>query len=203
MISKRQFERALALTRSHGEKVALVGALLARDARLTDRLVVVGGSAISIYTQGAYVSKDLDIVASARKLEPSLRRWGFHRAERGARTYWVRDDLGLLIDNIDRADYVGLNDATRVAETRSGPVRVAALEDLIVRRLVFAKRSRRRALLDQATLLWIRFGEDLDSEYMAYHARFEEVEDLFREVIKRGRARRMPPARGVRATRGN
>lgn len=185
MRSSKDLVQALSKARTHGERVALLGALLAKDSGLGDTLVIVGGSALSVYTHGAYVSKDIDIVGVAKRLAPTLRRWGFHRKVRQGRGYWVRDDLGLLIDVIDRQDYVGLNDATRVEETRFGPVRIAAVEDLIIRRLVFAKRTRRRELLDQATLLWIRFGSELDVEYLDYHARFEDVQDLFRLMKRR------------------
>jgi hypothetical protein len=185
MVTRREFEAALAATRLPGERVAVFGALLARDSKLGDRLVVVGGSAISIYTEGTYVSQDIDIVGRASRLAPVLKRWGFEYAERGHRGYWTRDDLGILVDVIDRSDYVGLLGATRTAATAYGPVRVAAVEDLIVRRLVFAKRDRNVELLDQAALLWARFGREVDTEYMDYQIRFEDVLDMYREMQRR------------------
>jgi hypothetical protein len=182
---RRDIEAALARARSPGERVAFLGALLASESKLGDRLHVVGGSAISVYTEGAYVSKDIDVVGPVRRISPVLRRWGFRQVDRKDRRYWARDDLGILIDIIDRADYVGLAEGTRLEQTAYGPVRISAVEDLIVRRLVFAKRGRNRELLDQATLLWVRFGKELDQEYLDYHVRFEDVLDTFSEMKRR------------------
>lgn len=185
MASREDFERAIRRAISAPERVTVLGAMLARDSGLGDKLVIVGGSAVSVYTAGAYVSKDIDVVGGERRLAPTLRRWGFKAEERSGRRYWVRDDLGLLIDIIDREDYVGLADSVRVESTRFGPVRIAAVEDLIVRRLIFAKRDRSAKLLNQAVLLWIRFGRDVDEEYLDYHVRFEDIADTYREMRRR------------------
>lgn len=188
MVTRAELETALRRVRTPGEKVAVFGALLARESKLGDRLVVVGGSAISVYTGGAYVSEDVDVVGKRSRLAPVLQRWGFKPSEGRSRGYWIRDDLGLLVDIIDRADYVGLPQATRTQVTRYGPVRVAAVEDLIIRRLVFAKRQRSSELVDQAVLLWVRFGVELDTEYLDYHVRDEDLADLYREMIRRAAA---------------
>lgn len=185
MVSRKAFDRAVAEAGSSGERVAVFGALLAKDSGLDDRLVIVGGSAITVYTGGAYVSEDIDLVAPKPRVTPTLRRWGFVRHSSGPRGYWSRSDLGLLVDVIDREDYVGLATGTQVEETAHGPVRIAALEDLILRRLIFAKREKSSKLLDQAALLWQRFGTGLDEDYLSYHVRFEGVEDTFIEMKQR------------------
>jgi hypothetical protein len=185
MLTRHEFEVALAAARSRGERVAVFGALLARESKLGERLVILGGSAISAYTDGIYVSEAIDVVGRSSRLTPVLRRWGFGYAERGHRGYWTRDDLGILVDVIDRPTYVGLDKATRTQGTAHGPVRVAAVEDLIVRRLIFAKRDRSAELLDQAALLWVRFGPEVDTDYLDYQVRFEDVGDLYREMQRR------------------
>lgn len=185
MASRGEVERAIRNAASAGERVAALGALLAKDSGLGNKLVVVGGSALSVYTAGAYVSQDIDVIGKEEKLVPVLRRWGFEPKERAGRRYWIRDDLGLLIDIIDREDYVGLAGSIRVESTPFGPVSIAAVEDLIVRRLIFAKRDRSAELLNQAVLLWIRFGRELDEEYLAYHVRFEGILDTYREMLSR------------------
>ena len=57
--------RALVLARSEPYiRDRAFGALLARETGLgEERLAVVGGSALEIYTAGDYVSEDIDIVA--------------------------------------------------------------------------------------------------------------------------------------------
>jgi hypothetical protein len=117
-----------------------------------------------------------------------LQRWGFAGAERGSRGCWVRDDLRILLDVIDRADYVGLAESIRTETTAYGPVRVAAVEDLILQRLIFAKRERQAERLAQAALLWIGFGKELDTDSLAYQIRYEDVSDRFREMTCRAEA---------------
>jgi hypothetical protein len=185
MVTRQEFESALSKTRSPGQRVAILGALLARESKLGQRLAVVGGSALSLYTGGAYFSKDIDIIGKRSRVTPVLRRWRFKPVGRGSRGYWVRGDLGILVDVIDRSDYVGRTEATRVQTTSHGPVRVAAVEDLIVRRLIFAKRGRTAELLNQAALLWVRFGPELDTEYLDYQVGYEGVADQYLEMRKR------------------
>lgn len=192
MVDRAGFDRALTAARTWADRVAFFGALLARDSRLGKRLVVVGGSALSIYTAGGYVSKDVDVFAPRPRVEPTLRRWGFRFEGERERGYWVRADLALLIDIIDRPDYVGLVEGIHTEPTPYGPVRIAAVEDLLLRCLVFALRTRRRELLEQAALLWVRFGQALDREYLEVSARREGVEDLLRTVVERGRLVRPP-----------
>jgi hypothetical protein len=196
MVTRLEFERALRMAQSSGERVALFGALLARESGLGERLVVVGGSAISVYTAGAYVSKDIDVVGKRTRIAPVLQRWGFEFDERHGRGYWVRDDLRILVDVINRSDYVGLLEGTREQSTRVGPVRIAAVEDLILRRLVFSKRGRSPELLNQATLLWLRYGEELDEEYLESQSKYEGVYDLYRELKRRATtvSNRSPPS---------
>jgi hypothetical protein len=185
MVTRPEFEEALSKAPTPGERVALLGALLARESGLGDRLVVVGGSAISVYTDSAYVSKDIDIVAKKERITPVLRRWGFGFDERQGRGYWVRDDLRIMVDLINRSDYVGLTAGTGRRSTPAGPVRIAAVEDLILRRLIFAKRGRNPELLNQATLLWLRYGRELDTEYLESQSRYEDVEDLYLDLKQR------------------
>jgi hypothetical protein len=185
MVTRTEFERAVRSARSAGERVAFLGALLARASGLGEKLVVVGGSALSVYSGGAYVSEDVDLVGRATELVPVLQRWGFTPREVGHRRYWVHEELGFFLDLIDRPEYVGLSEGTRIEETAFGPVRLSAPEDLILRRLILAKRQRQSEPLDQAVLLWHRFGQDLDDEYLSYHIRFEDIGDMYQEMLRR------------------
>jgi hypothetical protein len=186
MIDRAEFESTLGHTQRTDERFALLGALLAKESGLGDRLVIEGGSAITIYTNGEYVSGDFDVVGGKTKIVPVLRRWGFHCDGR----YWRRDDLGLMVEP-GRARYVG--NLARVArfDTPAGPVRLAAPEDLIVRRLVYAKGqhgAKSRKALDEAVLLWNRFQDSIDRNYLDLEVRFERVEAPFEEMIRRARA---------------
>ena len=197
MVARSELERAVRSAGTAGERIASFGALLSSATGLGRRLVVVGGSAISVYSRGEYVSEGIDVVGDGARIARTLRRWGFHPTEKGPRTYWAREDLGLLVDVIDRPDYVGLNEGIRTGSTPYGPVRLAAVEDLIVRRLVFAMRERDPEFLDEAVLLWLRFAEDLDHDYLAHHVRFEGVGAAFRQLQRRASAVAARPLRAV------
>lgn len=201
MADRDAFERMVSRETNPGRRAALVGAWLARSSGAA--VVVVGGSAISVYTDGLYVSEDIDVVAPRSRLSGPLRRWGFRFEERGSRGYWVHPRLRLLVDVINRSDYVGRTERLQTVVTPAGPVQIAAVEDLIIRRLIFAKRDRRRASFDQAALLWLRFGPSLDLDYLAYLARYEGVEDLLAALPRSGPGRpsRTRNSRGTRLAR--
>ena len=86
--------RILAKARSGGEKNLWLGALLAKETA-TD-VVIVGGSAIEVYTGGRYVSGDTDLVGERPAIISALERWGFHREGR----LWSRSDLRLWVDPV-------------------------------------------------------------------------------------------------------
>jgi len=185
MVDRREFDRWVGRAQRTDERFALLGALLAKETRLGDRLVIVGGSAITIYTNGEYVSGDFDVVGGKAKIVPVLRGWGFRSDGR----YWRRDDLGLAVEP-GRSRYFGNAKGLSRFETPAGPVRLAAPEDLIVRRLVYAKGEhgvKSRKALDEAVLLWNRFEDSVDRAYLAQEVRFERVKAAYDEMIRRAR----------------
>lgn len=148
-------------------------------------VIVTGGSAISIWTHGAYVSGDIDLVGVRSRIVPVLRRWGFNPYDDpDGRRYWSRDDLEMAIDVINRKDYSGNVEGLLSLETPFGPVKVAAVEDLIVRRLVFWKRDGKDELLDQAVALFVDSQSKLDSEYLHAQIKYERIEDAYQAMVR-------------------
>jgi hypothetical protein len=180
MLNRTGFERAIRRARSTGQRVALLGALLARETGLGDRLVIVGGSALSVYTKGAYVSAGVDIVGGKAAIGAALEKWGF----RLDAPYWRRDDLGLLVQP-GRDRYYGNSDRLTTIETPFGPVMLAAVEDLVIPRLVYAKSQRNPRFLDEAALLLRNGGMDIDRAYLEHEVQYEGVESEYREAERR------------------
>jgi hypothetical protein len=179
-ITRKAFDQAVGATDEPHERTSILGALLQTAIGPTPKLVIVGGSAIAIWTSGHYVSGDIDLVGPRSKLGPILASWGFALTDDpDGRVYWSRPDLGLFIDIIDRADYVGHSEGLLVLKTRYGPIYVAAVEDLIVRRLIFWKRGGPPELLDQAVDLFRRNRQKIDSEYMGVLTPNEDIEDAY------------------------
>lgn len=84
--------------------------------------MIVGGSAIEIYTGGLYVSGGVDLVGERDALIHTLEQWGFRRDGR----LWSRPDLQLWVDPVGRYN---AGDARKLREvsTPYGSVRLASV----------------------------------------------------------------------------
>lgn len=166
------FKREIRRASRPEDRLAAFGALLL--AETGEPVEIVGGSAIEIYLgSDAYISQDVDLVASRPAVEAVLLRWGFRRVVgRSQRVYWTEGSVGLvdLVGSIDRSGM-----SPRELSTRYGPVYLSAREPLIVRRLMRFHREGDPVLFEQAVGL-ARLGP-LDWDYMATEAKFEGVEE--------------------------
>ncbi len=99
-------------------------------------LVVVGGSAIEFYTEGAYVSGDLDlcVVPSSQPLTILLRQelMGLLGAKGGPRSWEVR---GIYVDVLGAFENLARTKIRGIAAP-FGEVRVSPVEELIVERVL-------------------------------------------------------------------
>jgi hypothetical protein len=102
-------------------------------------LVVVGGSAIEFYTEGAYVSGDLDLCveSSSTALTVRLRQEIMARlqATGGPRSWQVG---GLYVDVLAAFENLARSPIRRLAGP-SGQVRISPVEELIVERVLISK----------------------------------------------------------------
>jgi hypothetical protein len=148
-------------------RVLCFAALLRKEAGLgTDDLVIVGGSALEIYTEGAYVSGDIDICAPREAIAAALKRWGFRQPGRE----WARLDWKIVLDVV-APRVSGSMRLSRVVETPYGPVRVGSIEDLILGRLALVKYWGEPEEYRNAQLLAVLPG--LDWDYLARRANQE------------------------------
>ncbi|HZY91540.1 MAG TPA: hypothetical protein VFG07_02015 [Thermoplasmata archaeon] len=166
--------------RSGGERNLWLGALIAKASSAD--VVIVGGSAIEVYTGGLFVSEDVDLVGERDAIISTLERWGFRRDGR----LWSRSDLELWVDPVGR-HYSGDVRKLREVSTPYGPIRLASVEDLIGKRLIEVKVWPRAGtqMLDQAVALAAEYGADLDWEYITEVARREHADDLLPELRRR------------------
>jgi hypothetical protein len=146
-----------------------------------DGLTVVGGSALEIYTTGDYVSADVDLVAKDRKrVSEVLRSWGF--TFKGM--YWTSPDFRPSVQIVGRYDS-GSRRLSQVVTTSYGSVRLAAVEDIVVKRLIEARHWRRPEAMAEAMLAVSRYGPELDWEYVIFMARKDGVSDLALDIRRR------------------
>ena len=141
---------------------------------LPENFVVVGGSAIEIYTIGRYSSGDIDIVTDdGPRVQTVLLRWEFERVSR----IWVNEDLGLVVDLV-KPPYTGSAEKTTLMPTPFGQVRLAAVEDLFVKRLISTKFWKVPGDIEHAKMLALSFDGTMDWNYIESYARREDVLDL-------------------------
>ena len=181
---------ALSKAEGHYRRCLFLGALLTKETGLgIDGLTVVGGSALEIYTEGDYVSQDIDVVAGDfDKVERVLKKWRF----RHDGMYWTLRALGLDVQLVNRYDSAPSH-LSRVVETPYGPVRLGAMEYILVKRLAevrYWERPRpdgegRSARFAEAELLARRFHREMDWEYVEFHSKREGIEDLLAKLRQR------------------
>lgn len=166
------------------ERVLYFAALLAAESDIPgDDLVVVGGSAVEIYTRADYVSGDIDIV-SARDVIKTLKRWGFRLADLNI---WYHKEWKVAVDLVKSSlrDYTGSFERTKLFSTPYGSVRVEAVEDSLVRRLIQARHRRRPQEFDWALAVASEYPDSIDWEYAEKIARLDQVSDLLDELRTR------------------
>jgi hypothetical protein len=98
-------------------------------------LVVVGGSAIEFYTEGAYVSGDLDLCqVSPQRLDLRTRQqlMGQLGAVGGPRSWQV---AGVYVDILGQVETLARTPFTEL-QAPYGPVRLVSAEDLLVERVL-------------------------------------------------------------------
>lgn len=181
MRDREAIGKILAGTSDPSQRTLYFSALLAQEAGLREGLIVVGGSAIEIYTHGAYVSGDIDVIGPRARIERVLRDWGF---QKDGRTWWSAE-WKLVIDIVRSEGYTGSEVRLRVFESPYGTVRVAAVEDLIIGRLASTKFWKLPEDLKQATLLAIEYVDTIDWGYVELRASKEDVSDLLVELRHR------------------
>jgi hypothetical protein len=134
--------------------------------------VIVGGAAVSFYTQGLILSGDFNLVA-ATALEPFLLAEGFlieDRPGRLRRGYYHPKTPRYGFELVSGALFDGRCDTARMQVFRlaaEADVTLPPVEDLIADRLgqFAASNNRDREMVDQARLL-LKLARDIDRDYL-------------------------------------
>ena len=141
---------------------------------------MVGGSAIEIYTSGRYTSRDIDVVLSpSRSVAPILKKWRFKQQGR----IWFNEALDVFLDFV-KPPYTYDESRTQVLITPYGSVRIAAIEDLLVKRLISAKWRRQAGDIEHAKTLALLYRDRIDWSYVEALATRQEVADVLAELRK-------------------
>lgn len=180
MIDYDQVVEELERARSPTERRLHFAALLAKVGGVsTDDFIVVGGSAIEFYTSGAYTSGDIDVVTTAPvNWAKILRAWKFQQQGR----IWYSSALGIVVDFV-KPPYTYDVTRTQVLVTPHGSLRVAAIEDLLVKRLISAKFWKISGDIEHAKLLALAHWDRIDWDYVRELAGRFDVADLLSNLM--------------------
>jgi hypothetical protein len=154
-------------------------ALLARESGLgSEGLTVVGGSALEIYTTGDYASDDIDLLVEHRdRVEEVLRSWGFRKKG----MYWRHSKFPTIVQLVGRYDS-GSRERNQVVSTDYGPLRLAAIEDIIWKRVIEARSWNRPEAFEEARLAVLRYADRIDWDYVERKGGENGVLDLIRDL---------------------
>lgn len=160
---------------------ALFSAMLSKEVSKRSKapLVVVGGEAVEIYTQGSYSTGDIDIVSPLEPTEAALLEWGFEKTGR----VWLNRELDMYVD-WQGGSLDGGKEPETVRLTDELAVRVIAVEDLVLDRLNAAKWWG-----DTDSLMWAKVLVNikralggLDEGYLRGKAK--DVSDMLEEALR-------------------
>lgn len=146
-----------------------------------DSVVVVGGSAVSFYTGGAYLSRDVDLVTSvsARRIAEVLPLLGFERHD-GA---WVHVETDVVVD-FPAPPLAGDPARLTRVDTDEGPIQIIGIEDLLVDRLNAVVHWNDTEAREWCIAI-LALHRDLDSAYLQARAGTEGVaEELQRVTVE-------------------
>ncbi|MDQ7851077.1 MAG: hypothetical protein QN152_06330 [Armatimonadota bacterium] len=156
--------------------------------RTGDSVVVVGGSAVSFYTGGAYLSRDVDLVTTAPvgRIRDILPRLGFERRN-GA---WVHAETDVVVD-FPAPPLAGDPGRTTRVDTEEGSVHIIGIEDLLVDRLNAVVHWNDTEAREWCIAI-LALHRDLDSAYLQARAETEGIAAELREVSAEAAALRGP-----------
>ncbi|MFY3742169.1 MAG: hypothetical protein HMLIMOIP_002633 [Candidatus Nitrosomirales archaeon] len=143
--------------------------------------VLVGGSAVEVYTNGDFPTADMDFdVSNMDKAIQLLKNLGFKKTD----SLWYNGDLDIVVD-LSSKGYSGDPAKLRIIKVRNYSLKVAGVEDLVVNRLYSAKfwKSNPQRDLEEATALVRIFSGKLDSDYLKMLAEKNDVIDVLSRIL--------------------
>ncbi len=145
--------------------------------------VLVGGSAVEVYTYGHYMSGDIDLVGNRELIKEILLSTGYFK-EYGR--LFISEELGLFVEVPDHrleGDYERVRKLK--IEGLEGEVYVIGVEDLILDRLSACKFWKSEGDCLVAEFLLKKYAEELDMDYLQRQAQERHVFDELEAIIHR------------------
>lgn len=158
--------------------------ILTREVEMSGRInkspVVVGGTAVDIYTKGLFPSRDIDLIGDRRIIGEILeKKFGFARAGR----HWVNERIGIFIE-VPGDHFSGDKNKITTIWVGSLKLYIIGIEDLIIDRLNACVRWKSETDCDQARYMIRYYRDRLDFVYLEKKAKDEGILKTLREFCK-------------------
>jgi hypothetical protein len=152
------------------------------------RVVLSGGSAVSIYSENAYLSYDLDFIqiGLSRRVDPAMQELGFRKEGR----HWIHPRSRFLVEFPPGPVQVGEETLASFAErsTALGTLRLLPPTECVMDRLAGFYHWNDRQALEQA--LAVARRQSIDLGRIEDWSRGERASEKFREFSERLLAQR-------------
>ncbi len=150
-------------------------------------LTVVGGAAVQFYTQGEYVTEDLDAILhgdTKEIIEEVMGDLGFRRTS--MYRHFEHPLFEFIVEFPPAPIEIGSRYIEKLDEvsTQEGPVRITRVEDVIMDRIVAGVEWKDKPSLEQAKLLWRKNQDAIDQKYLKAFAKEEGYETTLKEIMK-------------------
>lgn len=148
--------------------------------------ILVGGGALEFYTQGSYMTLDIDLVVAGRDhAKEVLEKMGFSRMP-GQRS-WFSEELDLSVEMPDY-DLAGSMERVISVEMEDGlTAYVIGVEDLIIDRLNAYKYWKSLSDGEWAAAALLIHLDELDMEYLKARAKEDGITDALHETVDRAK----------------
>ncbi len=165
-------------TKNSSERAIRIAAIIAEALRnIKQDSVLVGGAAVEFYTQGAYSTSDIDMIAEGGpELITTMEDLGFEKLGKD----FIHQKLNIYIEFPGRN--LKENEQSVVLKIKDKTLKIISLEDLIVDRLCAFKFW--QSAIDGLNSLLLLENNDLDENRLSQRAQEEKVEDALKGLLK-------------------
>jgi len=144
--------------------------------------IVVGGSAVLVYSLGGHLTQDIDVVISDRHrqlVKDVLSELGFENIS--GHRHWYHEELDLALEMPDDV-LAGSMERTTTVEVENSEVYLIGIEDILIDRMCAAKHWQYDRDEAQAISILSIYKNNIDWSYLENRAKEELVLDKLQEI---------------------
>ncbi|HSA58711.1 MAG TPA: hypothetical protein VLJ37_03400 [bacterium] len=150
--------------------------------------ILVGGATVQFYTQGTYLTKDIDVILrgdTKEMIEEIMNSLGFRRTSNYRQ--FGHPVFDFSIEFPPSPIEIGSRTISKVnvIETPEGPLEIIRIEDIIMDRIIAGVEWKHQGSIEQAKLLWMKNQKRIDLDYLTDFAKKEGYLKTLNQIISR------------------